>query len=233
MSGKSLGEAAKASGLETRAIPAIDAEGLDKSGAAVEGLDEKAALLRAIFASDVGVDDQPLPTKDRGFIWFEVTKVDQAHDRTFEEVKDQVAKQWRDDEIAKALSAKAADMVQKLNAGATLASLAEAEKLETKTAADLHRRGAAAGLDAAVVAAVFNAPTMGAGTAPTPQGRVVFKITADAAPPLDPADAKFKALQTKTSGGLTDDVISQYVDALQRRLGVVVNENALHNADGG
>ena len=41
-------------------------------GAAVEGLTEKDALLRAVFASDVGVDDQPVATKDRGFVWFEV-----------------------------------------------------------------------------------------------------------------------------------------------------------------
>ena len=130
----------------------------------------KRALLQAVFASDVGVDDPPLATKDRGFVWFEVTKVEPPRERPLDEVKDQVAKQWRDDEVAKALSAKAGDMVQKLNAGATLASLAEAEKLEAKTAADLHRRGAAS-VNESVVAAVFNTPPTGAGSAATPEGR--------------------------------------------------------------
>ena len=82
-------------------------------------------MLRAAFASDVGVDDPPLATKDRGYVWFEVAKVEPARHARFDEVKDQVAAQWRDDQVAKALSAKAADMVQKINAGATLASLAE------------------------------------------------------------------------------------------------------------
>jgi len=231
VSGKSLGEAAHAVGLEARAIPAIDAQGLDKNGAPVEGLDDAVELLRAVFASDVGVDDQPVATKDRGFVWFEVTKVGAARDRGLEEVKEQVAKQWREAEIAKALTAKANDMVHKLDAGATLASLAEAEKLEVKSAADIHRR-AGGGLDAPVVAAVFNTSSTGAGSAAIAGGRVVFKVTADSTPPVDPADPRVKALQARANAGLDDDVLSQYIDALQRQLGVVVNDNALQTAEG-
>jgi peptidyl-prolyl cis-trans isomerase D len=231
VSGKSLSEAAQAAGLDPRAIPAIDAEGLDKSGAAVEGLDDKAALLRAVFASDVGVDDPPVSTKDRGFVWFEVTKVEPPRDRSFDEVKDQVAKQWREDEIAKALSAKANDMVQKLNGGATLASLAEPEKLEVKSAADLHRRGAA-GLNESVVTAVFNTSATGAGSAATPDGRVVFKVTADSTPPVDFADSRVKALQARANEAMTNDIINEYIAELQRQLGVSINEGALQAAEG-
>ena len=187
--------------------------------------------MRAVFASDVGVDDQPVATKDRGFVWFEVTKVEPPRERSLDEVKDQVSRQWRDDEVAKALSAKAADMVQKLNAGATLASLAEAEKLEVKTATDLHRRGAAS-VDASVVAAVFNTSATGAGSAATPDGRVVFKVTADSTPPIDPEDARVKALQTHGDEALTNDVINEYVSALQRQLGVSINQGALQTAAG-
>jgi peptidyl-prolyl cis-trans isomerase D len=231
VSGKTLTEAAQAAGLDVRAIPAVDARGLDKNGAAVEGLEEKAQLLPAIFASDVGVDDQPLSTKDRGFVWFEVVKVEPPHDRTLDEVKDAVAKEWRDGEIAKALSAKAADMVQKLNAGASLASLAEPDKLEVKNVADIHRRGGG-GLDAAVVAAVFNTSPTGAGSASTPEGRLVFKVTADATPPIDFADEKVKALQGKITNAIADDVINEYIVALQRELGVTISDNAFATADG-
>lgn len=230
VSGKSLGEAAKPLGLDTREIPAIDANGLDKAGAAVEGLDDKADLLRAVFASDVGVDDQPLSTKDRGFVWFEVTKVEPARQLSFDEVKDRVATQWRADQVAKALTAKAADMVQKINAGATLATLAEADKLDVKSASDVHRRGGG-GLSEGVVAALFNTSASGAGSAATPEGRVVFKVTADSTPPVDLADPKVKALSSRADGQLTDDLLDQYVSALERRLGVRVDENALQAAE--
>jgi peptidyl-prolyl cis-trans isomerase D len=231
VSGKSLGEAAKSFGLATKEIPAIDADGLDKSAVAVEGLDDKADLLRAAFASDVGVDDPPLATKDRGFVWFEVTKVEPARQLNFDEVKDKVAAQWRDDQIVKALSAKAADMVQKINAGATLASLAEPDKLEVKTATDVHRRGGDA-LNASVVAALFNTSASGAGSAGTPEGRVVFKVTADSTPPIDFDSPKLKALTNAANAGLTDDLIAQYVAAMEHQLGVSIDENALQAAEG-
>ncbi|MGO8833291.1 MAG: peptidylprolyl isomerase, partial [Roseiarcus sp.] len=194
-------------------------------------LDDKAEVLRAVFASDVGVDDPPLATADRGFVWFEVTKVEPARALGFDEVKDRVAAQWREDQIAKALAAKAADMAQKVNAGATLASLAEPDKLEVKTASDVHRRGGG-GLNEAVVAALFNTSSSGAGSAATPEGRVVFKVTADSTPPVDFDDAKVKALAANAAAGLSDDLIAEYVSALERRLGVSVNENALQAAEG-
>ena len=230
--GKTLTEAAKDAGFDIRAIPAIDAQGLDKSGAKVPDLVDEPELLRAVFASDVGVDDQPIGTRDRGFVWFEVTKIDQARDRGLDEVKDEVAKQWRDEEVAKALSAKAADMVQKLNGGATLASLAETDKLEVKNAADIHRRGAAAGLAENVVTAVFNAPPNGAGSASVADGRLVFKITADTLPPVDFESAATKALQSGADESMTNDVVTQYIAALERELGVSINAAALQAAAG-
>ena len=231
-SGKGVVEAAKSVGLDARAIPAVDADGLDKNGAPVADLADKNQLLRAVFASDVGVDDQPINTQDRGYVWFEVVKVEPPRDRTLDEVKDQVTKQWRDEQVAKALSAKATDMVQKLNAGATLASLAEPDKLDVKNAADIHRRGTNASVSDSVVAAVFNTPAMGAGSATVPEGRAVFKITADATPAIDPADEKTKALQGRVNAGLADDFIAQYIAALQHQLGVVINESALQTAEG-
>jgi peptidyl-prolyl cis-trans isomerase D len=230
--GKTLTEAAKAAGLEVRSIPAIDANGLDKNGVAVPDLVEKDALARAVFASDVGVDDQALSTRDRGFVWFEVTKIEPSRERNLDEVKDQVVKQWRDEEIAKALSTKAADMVQRLDGGATLASLAEAEKLEVKSAADIRRRGAA-GLAENVVTAIFNAPPSGAGSASVGDGRLVFKITADTVPPLDFSSAEAKQLQERADAGVTNDLFGEYIAALQRELGVTVNEAVLKTAAGG
>ena len=133
VAGKSLAEAAKSVGLETRAIPAIDASGRDPNGVAVD-LPESKTLVSAVFASDVGVDDAALNTHDRGFLWFDVAKVDPAHDRTFDEVKDKVEKQWRQEEVAKALSAKANDLVKQLDAGAAIADLAKSLSLEVKSA---------------------------------------------------------------------------------------------------
>ena len=231
VSGKSLGEAAKAVGLEARNIPAVDAQGLDPSGAAVD-LPDKEALLRAVFASDIGVDDAPLDTKDHGFLWFDVAKVDPARDRPFDEVKDAVEKQWRADEVSKALSAKATDLVKQSDAGASVASLAQAAGVEAKSAADIRRRGGAS-LAANVVAGIFALPPDKAGSASVPEGRLVFKITSDTTPPYEPADPGVKTAAERLDGGLREGVIDQYIAALQQQLGVTINRQVLQAAEGG
>ena len=108
-SGKSLTEAAKSAGLEPRTIAAIDAAGKDPQGAPIPELTNAQALLKAAFASDVGVDNDTLKLPDGGYQWFEVAKVDKARQKTFDEVKAEVEKAWRDDETAKLLAAKSAE----------------------------------------------------------------------------------------------------------------------------
>ena len=58
---------------------------------------------------------------------------------------------------------------------------------EPKSATDIHR-DEKSGLPESVVAAIFREPADGSGSAATPDGRAVFKITADKTPPVDFAD---------------------------------------------
>jgi peptidyl-prolyl cis-trans isomerase D len=122
--GRNIADAAKAAGLEARSFVAVDREGKTPDGADA-GVPEKNLVLPAVFASDVGVDDEAIPTKDHGYVWFSVTKVDPAHDRTFEEVKDKVAEAWRKQEIDKRLADKAAELVKQLDAGGDIAEIAK------------------------------------------------------------------------------------------------------------
>src|SRR4029077_18051143 len=88
-------------------------------------LPDQAELLRAAFASDVGLDEAALNTKDGGFIWFEIAKIDPAHDLTFDEAKPEVEKQWRAEEVDKALAGKADDLVKQISAGGSIADAAK------------------------------------------------------------------------------------------------------------
>jgi peptidyl-prolyl cis-trans isomerase D len=231
VSGKTLAEAAKTVGLEARSVAAVDAQGRDAKGVALD-LPNQAELLAAAYASDVGVDDAPLQTNNRGWLWFDVMKVDPARERTFDEVKDQIEKQWRADAVTKALAAKADDMVKEIEGGATLESLAQAAGLEAKSAADLRRSGGAA-LAPSLINAVFTAPAGGAGSAATPDGRVVFKVTADATPATKFDDPAVKAITAKVAEGLQTSVVAQFINALERELGVRIHENVLQAAAGG
>ena len=123
-SGKTLTEAAKTVGLETRTIDGVDASGLDKAGKPVEGLADRDAVLRAAFASDVGVDNDTVRGRDGSQTWFEVAAVEPAHPRTLAEVKTEVETAWRKEETAKRLADKAAELVKTLGGGQTLEQVA-------------------------------------------------------------------------------------------------------------
>ena len=230
VSGKSLLEAAKAVGLTGESIAAVDAEGRDPKGAPVN-LPDKTELLRAVFASDVGLDEAPINTKDGGFVWFDVTKVDPAHDLTFEEAKPEVEKEWRTSEVDKALAGKADDLVKQIKSGESVADAAKSAGVEMKSAQDVHRAEQTT-LAQSVVAAVFREPADGAGSAATPDGRVVFKITADTTPQVDFADARVKAMASQLDTTTRDSLLDQYVEALRRTLGVVIHPEALQAAEG-
>jgi peptidyl-prolyl cis-trans isomerase D len=231
VSGKSILEAAKAVGLTGQSIAAVSAAGLDPKGAPVN-LPDQAELLRSAFASDVGLDEAALNTKDGGFIWFEVAKINPSHDLTFEEAKPQVEKQWRAEEVDKALAGKADDLVKQISAGGNIADVAKAAGAEVKTATDVHRAEQGS-LPESVVAAMFRQPADGAGSAATPDGRVVFKMTADRTPPVDFADARVKAMASELETGTRDSVLDQYVAALRKALGVSIHPDVLQSAEGG
>ena len=231
VSGKSLIEAAKAVGLSGQSIAGVDAQGRDAKGAPV-ALPGGPEFLRAAFASDVGLDEAPLNTKDGGFVWFDIAKVDPAHDLSFEEARPEIEKQWRTEEVDKALAGKADDLVKQLKAGASVADVAKSVGAEAKSAQDI-RRAEQTSLPASVVAAIFREPADGAGSAATPDGRIVFKITADKTPPVDFADARVKAMASQLDSATREGLLDQYVEALRRTLGVAVHQDVLQSAEGG
>ena len=230
-SGKSVVEAAKAVGLDAQEIASVSAEGLDDKGQPVK-LPEAQSLLRAAFASDVGVDEAALPTKSRGFVWFEITKIEPARQRSFEEVKAEVEKAWRAEAVDKALAAKAADAVKQLQGGATIMSLADAAGQPVKSATDIRRSGAQ-GLDESVVVALFQVGPEGAGSAATKDGRAIFKVTSDKTPPVDFADARVSKMAEDDAAAYRESLLAQYAVALRKELGVKINESVVQSAIGG
>ncbi len=230
VSGKPLAEAAKAVGLTTLSVPAVDAQGKDPSGKAVT-LPDAAELLRSVFASDVGLDEAPIATKDGGFVWFSVNKVVPSHERSFEEARPQVEAQWRAEQVDKALSAKASDLVKQLRDGASPADVAKSVSATVRAVADIHRDDK--NLPETVVAAIFREPADGVGSAATPDGRTVFKITADTTPAVTALDPHVAQIGQQLDAATRESLIDQYVAALRRSLGVTFSPAVMQSAEGG
>ncbi|MFO1167755.1 MAG: SurA N-terminal domain-containing protein [Rhodoblastus sp.] len=231
-SGKSLAEAAKAVGLEARTVEAMDDRGLDRNGLPVPDLVAPADVVRAVFASDIGVDNETISTKDNGYVWFEVQKVEPARQLAFDEVKDRVAAAMRADTTDKRLADKAAEIVKKLKDGAQLAKIAADEKLELKHDSNVRRTGAD-GFEPQAIVAVFNQPDKGAGAAPAPGGRMVFQILDTATPEFNADTDANRDMARQLKAVLADDILTQYVARLQKDYGVRISEAAVRAATGG
>ena len=231
--GKDLAAAAKDAGLEARVIEALDAGGRDKAGTPVPDLPDAALLLKAAFASDKGVDNETIQTKDRGSVWFEVAAIDPARPRALEEMRADAEAGWRADETAKRLAAKAAELVGKLKGGAKLADLAQAEgKLEVVNINDVKRDGAKK-LPPGVVAQIFNVPVGGAGSGAAAGGRIVFSVLDSAVAPLDAEAPEARALAAQLREALADDLLAQYVAQAKAEAGVTINSALLRQLAGG
>jgi peptidyl-prolyl cis-trans isomerase D len=232
-SGKSLTEAAKSVGLEARVIAAIDAMGNDPQGVPVKDLVDGAALLKAAFASDIGVDNDTLRVQGGGYQWFEVARIDKAREKTFDEAKAEVEKAWREDKAGKLLSAKTAELVKKLDAGESMAAIGAAEGNLAVKHADGVRRGPSSGLPLNVVTQIFNVGVHRAGSAASEDGgRTLFQVVDSTTPAFDPEAAELANIKGDVKRGFDGDVITQYLAKLESDIGVNLNAKVYSAATG-
>ena len=110
-------------------------------------------------------------------------------------------------------------------------SLAQGAGLEAKTVAGVKRAGGIE-LPESLVNAVFAVGPDQAGSARTPEGRVVFKVTADTTPPYDAAAPGAKTAADRLNEALQNDFVEEYIAALKRSIGVKIDQRVLQAAEG-
>ncbi len=231
-SGKPLAEAAGALGLQARIVDAVDQFGQGRDGAPIADLPERDELLRAIFASDVGVDNDVLNTRENGYVWFEISDIDPARDRTLAEVRERATKAWIDEEIDRALQRMAGDLARRIEAGESVEAVAKSIGLEAQVAADVKRNGSQSLPPAAAVRA-FTIGTGAVASASAGADRVVFKVLDSATPPFDGESALIKAIAPRLREAITEDMLQQFITKTQADLGVRINESAVRMVVGG
>ncbi len=230
--GASLEQAAAKFKVPVVTLAAVDRSGRDPNGKLVADFPHGGDVISAAFASDVGVDNDPVAT-DGGYIWYDVASVSPAHDRTLDEVKSQVEQGWRQDEVAKRLQTKAADLIDKLKGGTALDALAKTDGLNVATA-DKLKRGQTGTLSPRVIEAVFRTAKDGFGSAGNkPDEWIVFRVTDVTTPALAANAPEAKRLDEVVGRQIADDVFAEYVAALEDELGTNVNQAALAQAVSG
>lgn len=208
----------------------VDRSGRDPAGNVVN-IPHGGQVVSAAFASDVGVDNDPIEV-DGGYIWYSVSGITPARDRTLDEVKDKVEAQWRDDQIASRLKTKAADVLDKLKGGASFDALAKADGLNVQTADNIKRQAGGGTLSPKVIVAVFHTAKDAYGSAEgdQPSQWIVFQVTGITDSKIDANSADLKRVEDLTKRQIGDDILSQYVASMENDLGLNVNQAAFAQA---
>jgi peptidyl-prolyl cis-trans isomerase D len=230
--GATMKEAADKLRLKVVTVDAIDREGRSPDGSVVKDLPESEQLIKDAFDSDKGIENDPITTKNDGFVYYEVQDIKPAHDRTLDEMHDKVLADWKAKEATSRLGAKATDMEKKVKAGTSLDEIATELNLEKETKRGVKRDSNDADLGQNGVAAVFGVGQGGIGlfSGLDDKSQVLFKVTEVFEPAGAGADSVDEQARKTFASGMANDLLDQLVSKLQAEYGVTVDRQAIQRA---
>jgi peptidyl-prolyl cis-trans isomerase D len=226
--GGRLQEAAAELDLPVRTIPALDASGLDPTGAAVPNLPP--GLLDTAFATEQGAESSLIDAGDDIYFVVQVDAVTSSALRPFESVRTQVAEAWRaeqQDQQAKRLMDELADALRN---GRELTALAKEKQLKAVTTPPFTRSGEAVApaLPPAAVNALFEAKPGETVNVPVQGGFVVARLMS-VLPPVAEAASASEAVRSELTEAMRGDIVAQFAAGLRGRYSVKVNPRALES----
>jgi peptidyl-prolyl cis-trans isomerase D len=225
--GRPLAEAAANLKLAARTIE-VTRQGVSPSGEPVTNIPDAQRLLQQAFNAEVGVENDPLQVQG-GYVWYEVAGITPERERTLDEVKDELATRWRNDQVANLLRAKATEMLEKLKAGTPFAEVAKDAGLKVETRTEIKRGNAVPPFSGRTVDAIFRTAkdAYAIAEAAAPGEQLVLRVTDITMPEVDPKSEDATRIRESLNRSFTEDVFGGYLGYLQRQVGVTINQNAL------
>ncbi len=229
--GATLEEVAEKNDLKLRIVDAVDATGSTPDGTVLSDLPNSADLLRSAFAAEVGDETDYLNVGANGYAWFEVKKIIPARDRTFDEVKERVAADWRRYEIDGALGAKATELKKSLEDGKSLIDVASEIGTSVQSTGFLKRSSSSKLLNANAIRAGFSGPDghVAIANGETNGVQVLLQVAGIKIPDSATLPDLDRSRIDEAAG---NDVLEQLVDQLRIRYGVSINQQLVQLAQG-
>ena len=224
--GASFEEIGKAAGIPLLAVPVIDASGRDGAGKPVEGIPAKEEVLRLAFDSDVGVEMDPVSLGDDGVVWLEIRDAKPSSVKPFSVAKNEVEAAFRARKLRDGVLARARDLARKGDGGATIEDLAKEAGATLQTINGVKRNEPSPDFGAMAVSVLFSTPDNGLAFAPEADGKSakIMQALPVMSIPFDPKSKESETIRAALDQGIASDLIAVYVAAVQRSLGVSIND---------
>lgn len=230
-SGANLEEVAGALDLMVTAIPAIDSQGRDAAGNAIEGLPPLNEFLQVLRETPSGEESLLTETPDGNYFIVRVDGITPAVTRPLDQVRTDVITLWKQQERERLAREQAEGLAQRARDGETLAAIAETEGLSVVTQSGLTRQG---GGDAALIspdlrnnlfAIKSGEITMARGV----KGVQVAKLTEIRAIEAGADPDGVTAIRDNLQRSLETDLLVQFSTALSQQYDLSVNQQLIDN----
>lgn len=222
---KDIGAELKLKVVET---PAVDRQGKAADGKTVTDLPDAEKILGHVFEPEKAAGDRDaIELPDGGLAWAESGDVTPAKQKAFEEVREDVKKQWTDAETRKALAAAGEAVVERLKKGEMLEVYAGAEKIKVEPTKPFKRGQPVSGLSSTGERLAFTLPKGGAGSVESPDGksRTVFVVT-EVKPADAPSKEQSERLREELRWQYQSDAVTTFTAALRDKIGYSIDEAA-------
>jgi len=227
--GASLEQAAAQVKQEVREIPAIDSQGRTPEGERVEDLPPMEDFLRVLNATSAGETSSLTESVEGDFFILRVDGVTPEEKRSFEEVRDQVAEQWRENERARLAREKGEEIAARLNEGQAFATVAESEGLAPLVTPPVTRleSNRQQGIDPRIPPQLFEVARGEAKTFALPDRQIVIQVKEVLPPAGETRDTRLAQIEQQLAGSMQDDIFQQFLNALQQDFNVTVNQRLI------
>ena len=231
--GRPLKEIAESLNVTFVDVPAVDRQNRTPEGGQAIALPNADKIVAAGFEAQVGVEHDIIELPGGGYAWVDALGVTPETQKPFEAVQTEVREVYFANERRRLLSELAARLAERLRNGEPMATIAAEVGGTPETTLPVTRTTVPQGLTQPAVTQAFALPKGGAGSAETADGksRILFRVT-EVTPPPPPTREQAEQIRKELEQSLENDVLAQYVAALQDRLGVSVNEQLLRRAMG-
>ncbi|CAN1721776.1 peptidyl-prolyl cis-trans isomerase D [Hyphomicrobium sp. 1Nfss2.1] len=232
--GKSLKEIGDAMKLKFFDIAEVDRNNKAPDGQPAILINDPNTVLQTAFASGVGVENDVVELPGGSYAWVDVLDVIAAKQKPFDAVKEDVKKFFITKERATLVSELAAKLVERADKGEAMSTLAKEAGVEkADTSPPFNRSTTPQGMSKDAVARAFTLAKGKAGSAPdaNDKTRIVFKVT-EITPAPALSDAQRTTITADLKNQIADEVLSEYVLALQKNLGAHIFEDEFRKVTG-
>ncbi|MEM9591805.1 MAG: SurA N-terminal domain-containing protein [Pseudomonadota bacterium] len=232
-SGSTLEETAAKLKLEYVVVDQVDRTGRKPDGSQLEAPAQK-ELLNGVFATDAGIENDPIDARDDGVVWYEVLGITPETLTPFDKVRSEAEKGWRGEATRNKVKAFTQKLISELNSGAkSLEDVAKDLGQDVLPTSALKRDDITVNILPQAVQQAFTLPKGGFGSAASgvDEGRIVFQVEDIVEPPE--VDARALSQLNRQIGLLySEDIIAEYFSELEQTYGVEINRPALARLTG-